>query len=393
MPIAFPRAPRGLASLSQKIGLSLACSAALLASSPSEISLQDMSAFIAGGDMPASQRWQTHMTRSGVGAIHAAEARFASDPIVTGSISHNAGARPIAVSAQKSIAPDTPDEERINRSTKTGRVAAVVPTAPPKAFSAGSVLHRESFLLRPAVNDENKMIFTQPDDALDGNEIQVATAFHKKVEKPVSPGVSPLIADLVNNPVPDILATAYAPAAPDFARESPFASLLKEEEPAGGRFVPRTRKNDYTWADDPLPAHVFSEKQQKCLAEGIYFEARGEVKLGQAAVAQVILNRVRNPTFPSTICGVVYQNDHWRNRCQFSFACDGIRDRINSPYHWKLAKEIAMAVTAGKIWLDDVGSSTHYHANYVSPRWARAMERVSKIGLHIFYRTSDGGWG
>jgi spore germination cell wall hydrolase CwlJ-like protein len=74
----------------------------------------------------------------------------------------------------------------------------------------------------------------------------------------------------------------------------------------------------------------FPTKEQKCLAEGIYFEARGEKVEGQAAVAQVILNRVRNPTFPNTICGVVYQNDTWRNRCQFSFACDGIRDRINS---------------------------------------------------------------
>ncbi|MEO1701140.1 MAG: cell wall hydrolase [Pseudomonadota bacterium] len=364
-----------------------------MAATPAEISLQDMSVLIAGGEMPASQRWQTHMTRSGAGAIHAAEAKFASDPVVTGSINHMPGGRPIAVSTKKSVAPDTPDEDRVNRATKTGRVAAVVPTAPPKAFSAGSVLHRESFLLRPAVDDENKMIFTKPDDTIDGNEIRVATAFHKKSEKPADPGVSPMIAELVNNPVPDILATAYAPPAPDFARESPFASLLKEEKPTAGRFVPNTRKNDYSWAANPLPPHVFSQKEQKCLAEGIYFEARGEVKLGQAAVAQVILNRVRNPTFPNTICGVVYHNDHWRNRCQFSFACDGMRDRITSPYHWKLAKEIGMAVTAGKIWLDDVGSSTHYHATYVSPRWARAMERVSKIGLHIFYRTRDGGWG
>jgi len=393
VPIAFPRSARGLASFSQKLVLPLACGVAMLATTPSQVSLQDMSALIAGGDKPVGQRWQTHMTRSGAGAIHAAEAKFASDPIVTGAINSGVGSRPIAISAEKSIAPETPDEDRINRAAKTGRVAAVVPTAPPKAFSAGSVLHRESFLLRPAVSDDNKMIFTQPDDVIDGKEIKLATAFHEKTEKPVSPGVSPLIAELVNNPVPDILATAYAPPAPDFARESPFASLLKEEEPAAGRFVPRTRKNDYWWAANPLPPHVFSNKEQKCLAEGIYFEARGEVKLGQAAVAQVILNRVRNPTFPNTICGVVYHNDHWRNRCQFSFACDGIRDRINSPYHWKLAKEIGMAVTAGKIWLDDVGSSTHYHATYVSPRWARAMERVSKIGLHIFYRTSDGGWG
>ncbi|MEN0000286.1 MAG: cell wall hydrolase [Pseudomonadota bacterium] len=352
-----------------------------------------MNALIAGGEGAQAMRWKTHMTRSGAGAIHTAEAQFATDPIITGAISSQAGVAPIAVAPTKSIAPETPDEDRINRAAKTGRVAAIVPTAPPKAFSAGSVLHRESFLLRPAVKDGDEMIFTQPDNALDGNEIQIATAFHKKLEKATTPGVSPLIAELVNNPVADILATAYAPPAPDFARQSPFASLLREDDKKPGRFVPNTRKNDHWWAANPLLPHVFSKKEQECLAEGIYFEARGEVKLGQAAVAQVILNRVRNPTFPGTICGVVYQNDHWRNRCQFSFACDGIRDRITSQYHWNLAKEIGMAVTAGKIWLDDVGSSTHYHATYVSPRWARAMERVSKIGLHIFYRTYDGGWG
>ena len=113
---------------------------------------------------------------------------------------------------------------------------------------------------------------------------------------------------------------------------------------------------------------------------------------GQAAVAQVILNRVRNPTFPNTICGVVYQNVTWRNRCQFSFACDGKKERITSPRHWKTAQDIAMAVTAGKIWLDDVGSATHYHAVYVRPRWARSMQRKTRIGLHIFYRTYGGGW-
>ncbi|MEM1377805.1 MAG: cell wall hydrolase [Pseudomonadota bacterium] len=393
MRFAFSRASGGLASKIQKIAFSLACGAAVLVSNPSETALQDMHALLTGGEAAKTQRWQTHMTRSGAGAIHQAEAKFAVDPVVTGSINATDGSRPISVTPEKSVAPDTPDEDRINRATKTGRVAAVVPTAPPKAFSAGSVLHRESFLLRPAVKDDNKMVFTKAERGLNTQGIEIATAFHKPRSERAASNVSPMIAELVNNPVPDILATAYAPAKPDFAKESPFASLLKDQQPKTGRFIPPTRNNDYSWADDPLPAYVFSDKEQECLAIGIYFEARGEVKLGQAAVAQVILNRVRNPTFPNTVCGVVYQNSHWRNRCQFSFTCDGIPDRVRSRHHWKLAQEIAMGVTAGKIWLEDVGSSTHYHATYVSPRWARAMERVSKIGLHIFYRTSDGGWG
>ena len=113
---------------------------------------------------------------------------------------------------------------------------------------------------------------------------------------------------------------------------------------------------------------------------------------GQAAVAQVILNRVRNPAYPNSICGVVYQNDNWLNRCQFSFACDGRKKRIDSPANYKTAQDVAMAVTAGKIFIPEVGSSTHYYANYVHPGWARTMQKMTKIGLHIFYRTYGGGW-
>ena len=212
------------------------------------------------------------------------------------------------------------------------------------------------------------------------------------VRPPVDPALPPMIADLVTNPVPDVLATAYAPPPPDYASVSPFDSILTEKQEDQGRFIPDIGPQDHAWAATPLPASVFSNKEQKCLAEGIYFEARGEAVKGQAAVAQVILNRVRNPHYPDTICGVVYQNEDWRNRCQFSFACDHIPDIVTSPRHWKIAKEIAMAVTAGKIWFKDVGSATHYHATYVSPAWGPTMKRVEKIGKHIFYRTYGGGW-
>ena len=109
-------------------------------------------------------------------------------------------------------------------------------------------------------------------------------------------------------------------------------------------------------------------------------------------MAQVILNRVRAPAFPNTICGVVYQNKAWRDRCQFSFACDGKPERIASPQHFRIAQRIAQASTEGRTWFADVGSSTHYHANYVNPRWNRTMDKVATIGAHIFYRTKSGGW-
>lgn len=181
---------------------------------------------------------------------------------------------------------------------------------------------------------------------------------------------------------------AYGPSAgPSIA--SRFDDLLGGP---GKGFVPPLGDKDHSWAATPLDAQVYSKKEQTCLATGIYFEARGESEEGQAAVAQVILNRVRAPSYPDTICGVVYQNAHWKNRCQFSFACDGIPDRITNRRAYTVAERIALEVTNGETWLAEVGSSTHYHATYVKPRWARAMDRVDKIGLHVFYRTLNGGW-
>jgi len=159
-----------------------------------------------------------------------------------------------------------------------------------------------------------------------------------------------------------------------------------------GRSLKQFGPDQHAWVQNPLPEIVHDAKQQRCLAEGIYFEARGEPELGQAAVAQVILNRVRAPAYPDTICGVVYQNMSWRNRCQFSFACDGISNRVLSRPAWRSAVRIARQVTDGDIWLEDVGDSTHYYADYVSPGWAKRMKKVDKIGAHIFYRTKNGGW-
>lgn len=125
---------------------------------------------------------------------------------------------------------------------------------------------------------------------------------------------------------------------------------------------------------------------EKCLAEAIYFEARGEPVEGQYAVAQVVMNRARSGYYPNTVCGVVYQNKTWRNACQFSFACDRIPDRVNNVFAWRLATRIARDVTEGGAWLPEIGSSTHYHATYVRPRWIRDMVKLDKIGRHIFYR-------
>ena len=156
--------------------------------------------------------------------------------------------------------------------------------------------------------------------------------------------------------------------------------------------APKLGKGDHAWMLRPLPAHVYNERQQQCLATAIYFEARGESTKGQAAVAQVILNRVRNPAYPDTICGVVYQNANQYKRCQFSFACDGIKDRIGRPSSYAKAQKIAMAVTSGETYISELGSSTHYFANYVRPKWANNMQKVASIGAHEFFTTRGGGW-
>jgi len=203
-----------------------------------------------------------------------------------------------------------------------------------------------------------------------------------------------MLAALVNNDKPDILALGYAALPANREAESPFDSILtnREKDRNKGRFIPPVGKKDHPWAAMPLPASVFEPKQQKCLAEAVYFEARSESLKGQAAVAQIVLNRVRNPAYPDTVCGVVYQNVNWYNRCQFSFACDGKKHRVSEARPWRTAQAVARAVAAGQIWLADIGSATHYHAVYVHPYWAALMDKMQKIGSHIFYRTRGGGW-
>jgi hypothetical protein len=127
-------------------------------------------------------------------------------------------------------------------------------------------------------------------------------------------------------------------------------------------------------------------KAEKCLANAIYFESRGETKQGQIAVAQVVVNRTFSGYYPEDVCGVVYQNAHRHLACQFTFACDGIPDVVNEPEMWEQAKQIARDMLDGKLWLAEVGKATHYHAYWVRPAWVREMRKIQRIGVHTFYR-------
>lgn len=138
---------------------------------------------------------------------------------------------------------------------------------------------------------------------------------------------------------------------------------------------------------DTKPASTkYSDRELWCLSEAIYFESRGESYRGQVAVAQVVMNRLKHKLYPKTICGVVFQGEERRNACQFSFACDGIPETVTDKKSWAQAEEIAKKVTSGELYLTEVANATHYHATYVYPDWAPRLKRVTKIGLHVFYR-------
>ncbi len=128
-----------------------------------------------------------------------------------------------------------------------------------------------------------------------------------------------------------------------------------------------------------------------CLTSAIYYEAGNESSQGKRAVAQVILNRVRHPAYPKTLCGVVYQGSERRTGCQFTFTCDGSLARRPARDPWEQARMIAIGAISGAVE-PSVGMATHYHANYVLPYWASSLDKVSQIGTHIFYRWK-GAWG
>ncbi|KQY35760.1 cell wall hydrolase [Caulobacter sp. Root487D2Y] len=128
-----------------------------------------------------------------------------------------------------------------------------------------------------------------------------------------------------------------------------------------------------------------SSRELECLSEAVYYEARGETPSGQAAVAQVVLNRVRHPSFPKSICGVVFQGAYTHSGCQFSFACDGSMRRSREAGAWKRAQKVATRALSGAV-MSEVGAATHFHTTGVAPGWGPRLLRVAQVGMHVFYR-------
>ena len=140
----------------------------------------------------------------------------------------------------------------------------------------------------------------------------------------------------------------------------------------------------------PAPAAFASAKggfkgALECLTAAVYYEARSEAEGGQRAVAQVVLNRARHPAYPASICGVVYQGSHRDTGCQFSFTCDGSLSKPREAEAWSEAQEIAHSALSGYVH-SPVGYATHYHTSAVNPEWSASLERLTRLGEHIFYR-------
>ncbi len=144
-------------------------------------------------------------------------------------------------------------------------------------------------------------------------------------------------------------------------------------------------------AAKPAPSEVAAAQllaERHCLAQAMYYEARGEGVRGQMAVAEVVFHRMRNPNYPATICGVVFEGSREKRSCQFSFVCSGELDRAKNGHAWAQSRLLAAKIMTGAVRLGDItDDATSYHAVSVDPYWAGHLIRTVQIGNHIFYRT------
>jgi spore germination cell wall hydrolase CwlJ-like protein len=165
--------------------------------------------------------------------------------------------------------------------------------------------------------------------------------------------------------VPDDISAKIATAAPD-------ASLAAAAPFVAPPFLTSHSVDDASRAAD-------------CLTAAVYYEARSQSEDGQRAVAQVVLNRVRDRAFPNSVCGVVYQGAERRTGCQFSFTCDGSMNRPREVGAWDRARAVAAAALGGSVYAP-VGAATSFHTTSILPWWASSLARITTVGAHVFYR-------
>jgi SAM-dependent methyltransferase len=195
----------------------------------------------------------------------------------------------------------------------------------------------------------------------------------------LTPSAVQMTPDLPLSLMPGPPPLSLQPLSPDEARAWNAAHPISASpNPAAVGFTLRTGEADRLRALD-------------CLTSAVYYEAGSEDLEGQRAVAQVVINRVRHPAFPKSVCGVVFQGSALPTGCQFTFTCDGSLSRPPARRGWAEARKVADAALAGYV-MGSVGYATHYHANYVAPYWSPSMVKVANVGAHIFYRWT-GAWG
>jgi spore germination cell wall hydrolase CwlJ-like protein len=193
----------------------------------------------------------------------------------------------------------------------------------------------------------------------------------------VTPGLPSVIAKLAPAPEPLQFRSDVAPQ--DALAINASVPIAEGPNPAARPFALLARTD------------IDKMRSVDCLTQAIYYEAATESDDGKRAVAQVVLNRVRHPAYPNSVCGVVYQGSQRSTGCQFTFTCDGALARGPMAPYWQRARAIAQDALAGKVF-EPVGWATHYHTNWVVPYWSSSLVKVANVGTHIFYRWT-GGWG
>jgi spore germination cell wall hydrolase CwlJ-like protein len=427
------------------------CSVCVFALIPTEIAYQDIASLLAR-QPGVAERWQKRVFAPAVSSIQVATFSFGR-PIgtasrgsatfqlasldnqgidITGSLTRNpavvvppryqasdfpkvnralkgdrlANAKP-EITAPVDAAPSNEDPSTSNASVMGAKTAAAMPAAEPapldpelaEALKAPPLPQYPqydvsmSLELQP-LNDskgDTAVVAVEPAPR-DGFSVKTASLFFGSSSLGASidsmerwqPGEEPVIV-MPDTPDPDMKVTASLPVTTDDASKAGESIASKGEVNSDNQRV-KTPAERLGLLDEKTRG-----RHEKCLAEAVYFEARGEAVRGQIAVAQVVMNRAFSGFYPSTVCGVVYQNKHRHLACQFTFACDNVADVVREPDMWDRAKKIARAMLDGQLWLPEVAKSTHYHAYWVHPSWVHEMKKMYKFGVHTFYRPR--AWG
>ncbi|HEV7599280.1 MAG TPA: cell wall hydrolase [Bradyrhizobium sp.] len=313
------------------------------------------------------------------------------------------------IAAPADASPSNEDPSTSNASVMGAKTAAAMPAAEPapldpelaEALKAPPLPQYPQYDIamsleaRPFTDSKGgpnaAAVAIEPAPPRDGFSVKTASLFFGSSSLGASidsmerwrPGEEPLI--VMPGPDPDMKVTASLPVTSDDPSKAGESIASKGEVNSDNQRVKTPAERLGLFDQKARGRH------EKCLAEAVYFEARGEAVRGQIAVAQVVMNRAFSGFYPNTVCGVVYQNKHRHLACQFTFACDNVADVVREPDMWDRAKKIARAMLDGQLWLPEVAKSTHYHAYWVHPSWVHEMKKMYRFGVHTFYRPR--AWG